>query len=347
MRSSMRVALVAVVLASSGCKFVGSEARTVVQKGERGTAMEINYVARDQQTAMNDLARRLPAILPAVQGEGPPAQWQNVQVLTDVSVNEFNRTMIAMATWVAGGAGNCAYCHNIANFAADTYPDGKQIYTKAVARRMIEMTRRINSEYTSHVANTGVTCYTCHMGKPLPNGLWFYSDENQVLRHYLDGQGARVVSHTIAPSAANRSSVKQTEWTYSLMIGMSKSLGVNCTYCHNSRQFASWEQAPPQRVTAYAGIQMLRDVNSNYLAPLASVYHPSRLGPMGDAPKAQCSTCHNGVYKPLYGFQMAKHYPALWGTHRDWVTPPPAPFTRPPAPLPMDSATAVDAPPTR
>jgi photosynthetic reaction center cytochrome c subunit len=167
------------------------------------------------------------------------------------------------------------------------------------------------------------------MGKPLPNGLWFYTNENQILRHYLDGAGARVVSQTVGPSNANRSSVKQTEWTYSLMISQSQALGVNCTFCHNSRQFSSWEQAPPQRVTAYAGIQMLRDLNTNYLAPLASTYHPSRLGPMGDAPKAQCVTCHNGVYKPLYGLPMAKHYPAFWGTHTDWTTPVAAPFTKP------------------
>jgi photosynthetic reaction center cytochrome c subunit len=113
------------------------------------------------------------------------------------------------------------------------------------------------------------------------------------------------------------------------MISQSTSLGVNCTFCHNSRQFSSWEQAPPQRVTAYAGIQMLRDLNTNYLAPLAPVYHESRLGPMGDAPKAQCLTCHNGVYKPLYGFQMAKHYPALWGGRTDWTSPPPPQFTSP------------------
>jgi photosynthetic reaction center cytochrome c subunit len=38
---------------------------------------------------------------------------------------------------------------------------------------------------------------------------------------------------------------------------------------------------------------------------------------MGDAPKAQCVTCHNGAYKPLYGAQMAKDFPALWG-RADW-----------------------------
>jgi photosynthetic reaction center cytochrome c subunit len=117
----------------------------------------------------------------------------------------------------------------------------------------------------------------------------------------------------VAPSNGNRSSVKQAEWTYALMISQSRSLGVNCTYCHNSRQFASWREAPPQRVTAYHGILMLRDVNQNYLAPLQPVYPAVRLGQMGDAPKAQCVTCHNGAYKPLYGAQMTKDFPALWG----------------------------------
>lgn len=340
MRTLTRAAFGVTLLAISGCQFFKSEERVVVQKGHRGTAMEINYVARDVNTAMNDLAQKMPAILPRASESSPPAQWQNVQVLNDISVTEFNRTMLSFSTWVGGNPNNCAYCHNIANFAADTYPDGKAIYTKAVARRMIQMTRNINSEWTEHVANTGVTCYTCHMGKPLPNGLWFYTNENQILRHYLDGAGARVVSQTVAPSNANRSSVKQTEWTYALMISQSTALGVNCTFCHNSRQFSSWEQAPPQRVTAFAGIQMLRDLNTNYLAPLAPVYHPSRLGPMGDAPKAQCLTCHNGVNKPLYGYPMAKHYPALWGTHTDWVTPAAPAYTKPPVAM-TDSAAAV------
>ncbi len=285
--------------------------RDFVQTGERGTSMAQIY-NRDANAAKFK-AVSIPTTLPPA-GLSPPGPlpWKNVQVLNDISVAEFNRTMIAFSTWVAG-TGNCAYCHNVANFASDTLNNGKPIYTKLTARRMIQMTRHINGNYASHVANTGVTCYTCHLGKPQPNGLWFYSNESQYLRNYLDYTGARVVSHTVAPSPANRSSVKQTENTYAQMISMSTALGVNCTYCHNSRQFASWEQSPPARVKAYRGIQMIRDVNSNYVAPLASILPAIRLGPMGDGPKAQCSTCHNGVYKPLYGAQMAKDYPAVWG----------------------------------
>lgn len=312
MRRVMMTSVPLLALAIGAC---GSNKTDSVQIGYRGVAMEQNYDHGKLAAKFSQV--KIPAPLPPA-GESPPGPlpWRNVQVLNDISVGEFNRTMVAMSTWVAG-TGNCAYCHNIANLASDTLNNGKPIYTKLVARRMLQMTRNINGNYPQHVKNTGVTCYTCHLGKPLPNGLWFYSDQTDYLRHYLDRDGARVVSQQMAPSNANRSSVKQTEWTYALMISQSRSLGVNCTYCHNSRQFASWTQAPPARVSAYHGILMLRDVNNAYLAPLQTVYPSVRLGAMGDAPKAQCVTCHNGNYKPLFGAQMVKYYPALWG-RADW-----------------------------
>ncbi len=311
MRGLRHFALAAAPVALLTLGACGDAATDTVQSGYRGTAMEQNYDHGDLKAKFAQV--KVPQSPPPA-GESPPGPlpWKNVQVLNDISVAEFNRTMIAMSTWVAG-TGNCAYCHNVAAFADDTLPNGKPLYTKLVARRMLQMTRNINGNYSQHVKNTGVTCYTCHMGKPLPNGLWFYSSQTDYLRHYLDRDGARVMTQGVAPSNANRSSVKQAEWTYALMISQSRSLGVNCTYCHNSRQFASWREAPPQRVTAYHGILMLRDVNQNYLAPLQPVYPAVRLGQMGDAPKAQCVTCHNGAYKPLYGAQMTKDFPALWG----------------------------------
>ncbi len=310
-RALSAAALVAAA-ALAGCDLGPKE---VVQTGYRGTGMQVPYDMDQLDAKAAGIA--IPATLPPAGGSPPgPLPWQNVQVLNDISVAEFNRTMIAMSTWVAG-TGNCAYCHNPANFASDTLANGEPIYTKVVARRMLQMTRHINSQYPQHVANTGVTCYTCHMGKPLPSGLWFYGSETDHLRHYLDRDGARVATAEMAPSNANRSSVKQAEWTYKLMISQSTSLGVNCTYCHNTRAFRSWEEAPPQRVTAYHGILMMRDLNTNFLAPLQPVYPDVRLGAMGDAPKAQCSTCHNGAYKPLYAAQMAKDYPAIWG-RPDW-----------------------------
>ncbi|HSM22486.1 MAG TPA: photosynthetic reaction center cytochrome PufC, partial [Rubrivivax sp.] len=103
----------------------------------------------------------------------------------------------------------------------------------------------------------------------------------------------------------------QTEQTYGLMMHMSAGLGVNCTYCHNTRNFKEWEGAPPQRTTAWHGIRMARDLNNEYIVPLTASFPASRLGPTGDVAKVNCATCHQGVYKPLYGAPMAKDYPAL------------------------------------
>jgi len=316
-RQTLRVGVVLSLAVLGACKPGSPDVlkpgpKLISQQGYRGVGMETNYDPQDlaKTAAYNQAPKVLPAAPP-----GPPGQYQNVQVLTNISAAEFGRTMTAMSSWVAGGAGNCAYCHNTANFAADSNK-GQPIYTKLVARMMLRMTQHVNSEYTRHVGGTGVTCYTCHRGQPLPNGLWFYSNENQILRHYLDRDDIRVQSHTIEPqpgAAANRTAIRQTYNTYALMISQSKALGVNCTYCHNSRAWTNWEESTPKRVVALYGASMLRDLNTNYLNPLQPVYPRSRLGEHGDAPKLQCVTCHNGVYKPLYGAKMVKDYPALWG----------------------------------
>ena len=56
---------------------------------------------------------------------------------------------------------------------------------------------------------------------------------------------------------------------------------------------------------------MVRDVNTTTWSRCTGTFPARRLGPTGDAPKANCATCHQGVYKPLYGAPMAKDYPAL------------------------------------
>ncbi len=64
-------------------------------------------------------------------------------------------------------------------------------------------------------------------------------------------------------------------------------------------------------MTAWHGIRMVRDVNNAYLDPLQPKYPPARLGPLGDAAKANCTTCHQGLGKPLQGVSMLKDYPEL------------------------------------
>ena len=305
-----------------------------VQRGYRGVAMEQNYNPREVKQYLADNV--VPASLPQSSAAGPKAGavYKNVQVLGDLSVGQFTRLMVSITQWVSPKQG-CNYCHNPANMAEDS------VYTKVVARRMIQMTQNVNAEWKPHVQATGVTCYTCHRGNNVPNNIWFNDPGNQrtggvVQANAGMGMGAtgavnnsslpydpftpflekdyniRQQGETALP-AGNRHSIKETEWTYALMIHFSQSLGVNCTYCHNSRAFGEWEQSTPQRVVAWHGIRMVRQINAEYLNPLQSVFPDYRLGKLGDAPKVACATCHQGVFKPLYGVSMLKDFPELAG----------------------------------
>ena len=349
-----------------------------VQTGYRGTGMEQIYNPRtlQEQAANNEVPAIAAPARVRVGGPTAGAVYQNVKVLGDLSIAEFGRTMDAMTQWVSPEAG-CLYCHIEGNFA----DDGK--YTKVVARRMVQMVQNVNTNWKSHVADTGVTCYTCHRGQPLPAQVWFRqpperghdvmgdrAGQNTPARavalsslpfdpftpYLLDEASARPirVAGNTALNTGNRNSIKQTEFTYGLMMHFSKSLGVNCTYCHNTRAFASWAESRPQRTTAWYGIRMARDINGNYLEPLSSTFPEiplGRLGPTKDAAKVNCATCHQGAYKPLYGAAMAKHYPALLRVTTLAPAEPPAdePAAAPTvavaeaAPKPADAATPAPA----
>jgi photosynthetic reaction center cytochrome c subunit len=248
-------------------------------------------------------------------------------------VGEFTRTMAAITEWVSPEQG-CNYCHDPQNLASD------DIYTKVVSRRMLQMTRDINANWDSHVAQTGVTCYSCHGGNPVPANIWFADASEAGASAYAgnrDGQnmGAASVAYTSLPTDpfstlvdstdgasirvldqsaldnGNGASIQATEKTYGLMVHMSDALGVNCTFCHNTNSFGTWSGSTPQRATAWHGLEMVKNLNENYLIPLAPVYPDNRLGPLGDPPKATCATCHQGLSKPLGGAQMAGEYPAF------------------------------------
>jgi photosynthetic reaction center cytochrome c subunit len=301
-----------------------------IQRGFRGLGLDQLYNPRF--LARKEAENVIPASLPRLPDVGAKAGavYKNVQVLKDESVGNFTRLMASISNWVAPQVG-CAYCHDVNNMASDA------LYTKVVARRMIQMTQHINADWKTHVAETGVVCYTCHRGNPVPQNIWFADPGPEGTPGYTPAVGknhpalvAGVTSLPLDPFTPflkgdqnirvqgpealpgwNNSSIKQTEWSYSLMMNFSQSLGVNCTYCHNTRAFYDWNQSPPQRATAWYGIRLARDLNNNYLVPLTSVFPASRLGPLGDGPKVYCATCHNGVYKPLFGISMAKDFPEL------------------------------------
>jgi photosynthetic reaction center cytochrome c subunit len=341
-RCAAAAALAVGVAATAGCERPPVE---TLQGGYRGLGMEqvINPRLDAKKAALN----QVPPAIPAAASGGPAATtvYKNIQVLNDLNVAQFTRVMLAITQWVAPPEQSCNYCHT-----SDMASDAR--YTKVVARRMLQMVRHINTDWKTHVAGTGVTCYTCHHGNAVPQNVWFTdpgrSAESGLIagnagknkpapangltalpydpytRFLLEDANIRVISDDALPDG-NRSSIKQTDSTYALMISISRSLGVNCDFCHNTRSFAVWDASTPKRTTAWYGIRLVRDLNNQYLVPLTGHFPSQRLGVLGDVAKVNCATCHQGVFKPLYGESMAKDYPELVGhpSTSDAGSPPP------------------------
>jgi photosynthetic reaction center cytochrome c subunit len=304
--------------------------KKIEQTGYRGAALaQITDVSNIKEAGVIP-----PAPYPLPPDGGPTAAqtYQNVQVLGGVSAERFNHAMAAITQWVSPEQG-CNYCHNPENMASD------EKYTKVVARNMLRMTLAVNSTWSTHTKATGVTCYTCHRGNPVPAYVWartpatpamavrgqkrgqntpdpnvgYASLPTSVFEDYLGGnaKSVRVASNSAYPGWNPGVGTKTAEGSYGIMMHVSKALGVNCTYCHNSQSFRSWSLSRAQRATAWYGIRMVRDINHGYIDPLTAVFPANRKGQVGDPYKANCLTCHQGLAKPLGGRSMIADYPYL------------------------------------
>ena len=120
--------------------------------------------------AMAVVALLLAAAPASAQASPPPqptvAEGPNITVLKGLLVPQFE---VEMRHFVEALGVNCGGCHVPRNFASEDHP------RKAIARRMIEMTRQLNATYfPDFVPAEGqsslgrITCYTCHQGETQP-----------------------------------------------------------------------------------------------------------------------------------------------------------------------------------
>lgn len=285
-----------------------------------------------------------PEIAPVAAG-GPAAGtvYANLQVLGGVPKAEFDRTMVALTKWVSPTQG-CGFCHGGAafdparpNYAADTK-------TKQIAREMLVMVRTVNGNWTNHVGAQGVTCWSCHAGRNLPHDVWHldpplvppegglagkpqaWNTTAKTIRQFFPSRPDRMFllqglpAHEVQARAALATAQKgpythdreYAEQVYIEMMQWSNALGVNCTYCHQSRALDDWAQSPPNRLHGYSGLKMTLMMNQNYLSRVARWAAPGQIGQMGDPPMADCKTCHQGAEKPEGGM-LHVVYPALIG----------------------------------
>lgn len=321
------ICLLACVMMLAACELPPMETQ---QQGYRGLGME-NVVNPRIQAKLN-AENIVPQAAPPVDASGPRAAdvFQNVQILGDLSVGQFTRLMTSLTAWVSPEEG-CNYCHIPEDLASD------DIYTKRVSRAMLQMTIDANTHWQDHVGDTGVTCYTCHRGKPVPTAVWaadpgpahakginrppqnigsdvvaYTSLPYDPFTPFLSGsEEILVIGEKALPNQDSVATIEHAEWTYGLMMHLSDSLGVNCTHCHNSRSFFDWDQSSEARKTAWYAIRHVREINNKYIQPLTDDLPDSRKGPLGDPLKANCNTCHRGLNKPLGGAQMINDYPSL------------------------------------
>jgi photosynthetic reaction center cytochrome c subunit len=296
------------------------------QTGFRGTGMNVVEFVSDNAdlAAANVMPVAEVGPIPPEPGE-PLARdvYPNSEPLGHLTARNYERLVAAMREWV----GN------------DTLFSEEETYATAVARNMIEMVWNINENWDGHVAQTGVTCYTCHRGNAVPSNVWFSPEplnswagpsanmQNQAraanystalpvdaLQVYLLEDSQLVGVHGYAPrdeDGSSNVSIYHTYQTFALMQHFSNSLGVNCTYCHNTRAPAEPEGHTPQWGVAQLGRAMVVETNNEYVLPNLPLLPEERLGPLGDVSKVSCTTCHQGAAKPLLGQSMLADWPEL------------------------------------
>jgi len=305
-----------------------------LQTGPRGTGMSVPEFEAD--LAVPDpgiagfLATTSAPVVPQGGEQTAGAARDNVPPgLEGLTVENYDRLLAAMRDWTG---------------IPDLFDDPAS-YQTSVGHVMIGMTQNLNENWAGHVnANkqVGVTCYTCHRGQPVPADIWYdlgdvaermagwSANQNMVtaqsqytslpsdaLKTYLlDGEmiGVHDLDSRVAgvPGKDGYPGIQNAERTYSLMNYVSNSLGVNCLFCHNSRAFYDGAQVTPQWGTESLGIQMVLELNNDYLVPVGGLLPEDRLGPVkGDAPKVACKTCHKGYQQPLQGTNVIKDWPEL------------------------------------
>lgn len=108
------------------------------------------------------------------QSAAPPSEFKNLQILPRTITRP--ELMNVMRGFTRGLGVRCDHCHAPTNPPSDhpDFPsDAKE--EKRVARVMMQMAAQINGAWMERVqtatgreTGAGVTCWTCHRGKPLP-----------------------------------------------------------------------------------------------------------------------------------------------------------------------------------
>jgi photosynthetic reaction center cytochrome c subunit len=246
-------------------------------------------------------------------------QPQNVQILTGMTTQQI---WTYMQRHVSGALGvSCQYCHNLADgpegYANFGQEEGYGQYNKKVsARLMMQLVTDLNSDWVANGILPGwkgnyVNCATCHNGQPknmaayppeyfelipVHNNIDYKQAVNdEIIYDYeLSLPGQPIPGRENVPEGQGELSLtyeggptQDAVWLnqYS-MYTMGWSLGVGCNYCHNSRNFVSYEKV--QKTKAQRMLLMTTFLNNNWAE------YGAQANTEGELVVPGCYTCHNG-----------------------------------------------------
>lgn len=206
------------------------------------------------------------------QGQARPAQpdkmaeevFKNIQVLKGLPAS---RLLGAMNFFARSLGVKCDHCHIPNQFEKDEKP------TKLAARRMYQLVQLTHKS----LGNTRVSCFMCHRGK----------DQPESMPAEIKTEVAEMMTDDARPAERVFKNIQRLKGVpagriMGIMTMFSKSLGVECSHCHDEAAFEKDDN--PNKQKARVMLSMVGSI-------AREIY--------GGQTNINCYTCHRGEAQPV------------------------------------------------
>jgi hypothetical protein len=224
--------------------------------------------ARGSQSDQNKQA--LDEINKMIAGRGDePAErvFKNIEILKGKNASRLPGMMSAL-TGLLGL--DCLHCHMPREWEKETP-------AKQTARKHFDLLKVVNDQLENQT--NSVTCWTCHRGKPQPEAPPQSFRPTEEMRKQADQD--RRPAEEVYKNIRSLRGVQAGRWMM-IMNMFTRSLGVDCNYCHVEDKF-ELDDKPPKQIAR----RMLRIVGT--------IAREIYKGPTS----INCYTCHRGQTRPV------------------------------------------------
>ncbi len=208
--------------------------------------------------------------------------YQNIKLMKGKEATAVLPMMLALRRMLGT---DCSYCH------IGWQWEKEDVKAKQTTRMMFHMTEYINN--TLFEGKERVNCWTCHRYQPLP-AKYPVPATKPPEREAADAVIKLTPEEAAKPAEQIFHNIRTMKGVPAgrfpvIMTFFSRSLGVQCGFCHDRQDFASDEK--PAKDMARSMLEMVHGTSKNF-------YNG------GDTP-VQCYNCHQGHSRPPEGMPDA------------------------------------------